>query len=203
LEEIDNKVNSIILSLDSLGKREGETGDTGGEKMDEEKKDKDSHVIFSLRVGAAFNTFPQFEEQLEAEINRKIEAKNQGWFKKKMPLCSVKKVSGLDDISKEPNLVLLCAYTESIRLDSSEIIPFINIIKTTKNPKFMLYCLFRFGDSSQEATIPDPNDEQKSLVSRDLVYNFHFYPSTGLIETTSTVTCCNNLFHLIKSLNNQ
>jgi len=211
LDEIEVKIDSIMSTLEDLKNLHLKSGNR--DKMEEEYRESydpkndiescsDSNVIFSIRIGGAINCFPQFEEQLEEEINKKIETKNQSWnlFKKKMPNYTVKKISGLDEIGQNPPIVLLCAYTESIRLDSSEIVPFIDLIKNSKNPKYMLYVIFRFGDSAQEATIPDPNDEQKSLVSRELVYNFHFYAQNGLIQTSSTIMSCNNLFQLLRDI---
>jgi len=210
------KVDTIISGLDNLEnkskvkkekKRRSPPETHDGDQMEEEcngtTNEEDPNVIYTFRIGAAMTCFNEFEEQLEVEINKQIDSKkpSQQWFfrkKKGLPHCLVKKCHGIDDISNEPKVLLLCAYTESIRLDSSEIIPFIDLIKRHKNPDKILYVIFRFGEDAIEATIPDPQDEKKSLVAKDLVYNFHFYPKIGLLDTHSSQTSIGNLFQLIK-----
>jgi len=142
----------------------------------EEKEEKCNYTIASYRTISSAQTYPTFESELEHVINTILLADQKGksgWWpgKRKEKTARVVSVKGIDGIPKEADLVLLCSFTPTNRVEGKTVMPFYNMLV---NSRKIICVVFRFGENSLPAKICDENrreNEAEIINSQSVSYS--------------------------------
>jgi len=99
-------------------------------------------------------SFKETGEYLTYTTIRKKNTINR-WFSS-CPSVEVTSVKALNEIAEGAKLVILCAFTPSVRVEADTVLPYYKLV--SENIKCKAMCVvFRYGESAAEAKITDPN----------------------------------------------
>lgn len=202
--ELEHNITLLLLKVSNIEKQLEEVvrllKKDSVEASSNTESTENAIMIGVWRTETAKSTFPSFENELETRLNeyRKEKKKTKSWslwpFGKNDSPVQVKSFKGLDSIPPSIQLMIICAFSPTVRVEAETVLPSYELLN--KNLKCKIQCVvFRYGEGAAPAKISDTGKSDDEVLPS---LSFYF-DSSGLLNIPSNNDSISALFQVLKS----